>query len=259
MSDCYRPLIEGMRWSYSRIKAYEDCRYRFFLKYIEGCSDKDQFYASYGSFMHKLLERFYLGLLTKDEMLNEFLMCFSDEVKGQRPSEKIISSYISDGISYLKSFEPLPYKTLAVEEKIELDIDGIPFVAILDYVGEKDGKLYIVDNKSRKLKPRSGRKKPTQSDNELDDMLRQLYIYSAAVKQKFGRLPDYLCFNCFRNGNLIVEKFDESKYEEAIEWVKETVRKIEDTDNFYPHREFFSCKYICGVCDECCYNEMEYD
>ena len=31
------------------------------------------------------------------------------------------------------------------------------------------------------------------------------------------------------------------------------IEDIKDADDFYPNREFFSCYYICGVSDECCY------
>ena len=78
----YRPLIEDMTWSYSRIKCFEDCPYRFYLKYISRCKEIPQFYASYGSFMHKLIEEFYKGIITKEEMLTKFLFGFQENVIG---------------------------------------------------------------------------------------------------------------------------------------------------------------------------------
>ena len=33
---CYAPLIDDMTWSYSRVKSFEDCPYKWFLKYIVG-------------------------------------------------------------------------------------------------------------------------------------------------------------------------------------------------------------------------------
>lgn len=52
----YAPLIDDMVWSYSRIKAFEDCPYRWYLKYIKKFHGKDMFFSSYGTFMHKLIE-----------------------------------------------------------------------------------------------------------------------------------------------------------------------------------------------------------
>lgn len=249
----YRPLIEDMTWSFSRIECFNDCPYRWFLRYIKKYPETPQFYSSYGSFMHKLIEQYYKGEITKDEMQIKYLFDFHKEVQGTRPQEGTVKKYIDAGLEYLKAFEPFPFNMIAVEKKVEFEIDGIPFVGYIDYLGEKDGEYYIVDNKSRDLKPRSGRTNPTVKDKELDDMLRQLYLYAAAIKQEYGKFPKALCFNCFKAGTFIVEEFNEDAYNEAITWVKKCVEDIKDADDFYPNREFFGCYYICGVSDECCY------
>lgn len=252
----YLPLIEDMVWSYSRIESFNDCPYRFFLKYISKCKDADKFYASYGSFMHKLIENYYRGILSKDEMLTEFLTGFSKNVKGTRPQESTVQKYIRCGVEYLKGFQPFKYPMVEVEKRVEFEIEGLKFVGYIDYLGEENGEYYIIDNKSRDLKPRSNREKPTVKDKELDSMLKQLYIYSAAVKQEYGKFPKALCFNCFKSGVFIEEPFREEAYNEAISWVKRSVADIKSTDDFYPNREFFSCYYICGVSDDCVYDQM---
>lgn len=252
----YRPLIEDMTWSYSRIGAFEDCPYKFFLRYIKEYKECDRFYASYGSFMHKLIENYYLGFMSKEEMLETFVTGFSTHVKGDRPKGTIVENYIRCGVDYLKSFEPFPYEMDAVEERIEFEIAGIKMVGVIDFRGHIGDDIYIVDNKSRNLKPRSGKGKPTKNDEELDLMLRQLYLYAAAVKQKYGRYPKALCFNCFKNGEFIVEPFDENACNDAIGWAVKTIEEIKDCDDFHPNLEYFLCTFLCGVSDECEYNEM---
>lgn len=252
----YLPLIEDMVWSYSRIESFNDCPYRFFLKYISKCKETDKFYASYGSFMHKLIENYYKGILSKEDMVTEFLTGFSANVKGVRPQESTVQKYIKCGVDYLSGFQPFKYPMVDVEKRVDFEIDGLKFVGFIDYLGLQDGEYYIIDNKSRDLKPRSNRAKPTVKDKELDTMLRQLYIYSAAVKQEYGKFPKALCFNCFKSGVFIEEPFKEEAYLEAVEWVKKSVKEIKETDEFYPNREFFSCYYICGVNEDCIYDEM---
>lgn len=249
----YRPLIEDMVWSYSRIKSFHDCPYRWFLKYIKHMRERPQFYASYGSFMHKLLEGYYKGELTKEEMQIKFLFDFSKEVQGARPQESTVKKYIQLGTKYLEDFEPFPFRTLGVEQKVVSSVGGYPFIGFIDYLGEKDGNLYVVDNKSRDLKPRSKRPNPTVKDQELDDMLRQLYLYAGAVKEDYGCFPEALCFNCFKTNTFIVEPFHKSAYDEAVHWAKSSIEDIADTEEFTPRLDFFSCKYICGLNDECCY------
>ena len=240
----YRMIADGFVWSYSRIECFCDCPYRFFLKYFAGVKEKPLFYSSYGSFMHKLIEQYYKGTLTKDEMVTKFLTDFSKEVRGTRPQESTVTKYIQCGCEYLRSFQPFRFKMIDIEKRVEFNIDGIPFVGFIDYLGEEDGELVIVDNKSRDLKPRSKRAKPTLKDQELDSMLKQLYIYSAAVKQEYGKFPKLLCFNCFRTGTFIEEPFNEDAYNAAIEWAKKQVEDIKDADDFYPQIDYFSCNFI---------------
>lgn len=203
--------------------------------------------------MHKIIQLYYDGVLSKAEMLTYYLLNFKSNVSGNRPKESIVASYIESGKNYLINFKPFPFNTVAVEERINFQIDGIPFVGIIDYLGEKDGEYYIVDNKSRKLKPRSKREKPTINDLELDEMFKQLYIYSEAVKQKYGKYPVALCFNCFLNGNFIVEEFSEQKFEDAKSWIIETIHKIENSESFDEEENVFACSYLCGVHDDCEY------
>ena len=253
----YTPLIEDMTWSYSRINCFEDCRYKWFLKYIGKYKEEPQFYASYGRFMHKLIEKFYKGKISKEDMLMEFLLGFSDEVQGDRPSEAIVQSYIEKGINYLSSFTEFPSEMVAVEDRINFDIDGIPFVAAIDYIGKRDDGFVIIDNKSRELKPRSSGRRYLKSDELLDEMLKQLYIYSAAVKHKYGEFPKKLCFNCFKNGVFIEEDFNPDRYAEIINWVINEIGYIKQSgdEDFYPNIDYFFCRYLCGYSKDCCYFE----
>ena len=182
-----------------------------------------------------------------------FLMDFKENVQGERPMASTVNKYIKQGTEYLSTFNVFPYNKVGVEDEIQFDIGGVPFIGYIDYLGEKDGEYYIVDNKSRDMKPRSKRAKPTIKDMELDKMLRQLYIYSAGVKSKYGKFPKALCFNCFRTGVFISEVFNEQKYHESIEWALKTIEEIKGTNIFNPNVDFFTCKYICGLNEDCCY------
>ena len=75
----YKPLIDDMVWSFSRADSYGSCPHRWYLRYIRRCKEKDKFYATFGSFMHKLIERYYNGDLAKEEMLTSFLKDFKKE------------------------------------------------------------------------------------------------------------------------------------------------------------------------------------
>lgn len=254
--EIYYPLIHDMTWSYSRISTFDQCPYKFFLKYISDSREVPMFYAEFGSFIHRILEGFYKGELTKDEMLMTFLTDFSSEVKGDRPSAEIVGKYIQKGSEYLRGFEPFPYKMLEVEKRIDFELNGRRFVGFIDYLGEdSDGGLIIVDNKSRDLKPRSNRKKPTLKDAELDEMLKQLYVYSYGIQEEFGRAPKKLCFNCFKAGVFIEEDFNEVARDDAFRWAFKTIEEIEEEEDFDPSLDYFYCNFLCEVHDDCVYHE----
>lgn len=258
MSDVsYRPLIEDMTWSYSRIKCFDDCPYRFFLTYIYGADERPMFYASYGSFMHKLLEQYYKGELTKEEMQTKYLLDFRNSVRGERPKESTVYNYIRHGAAYLGNFEPFRCTPYAVEERLDFSVRGEKFTGFSDLVGinEENGELWLIDHKSRDLKPRSKRKKPTLSDTELDEYLRQLYLYSVPIKDRFGKYPDRLIFNCFRTNTVISEPFSEQALNETLDWAKSKIEEIKDAEDFHPYIDYFQCRYICGVSHECCFCE----
>lgn len=255
----YKPLIQDMTWSYSRIKAFTDCPYRWYLKYIRYPEEngKPMFFSDYGSFVHELIAAYYSGEKTADQVHIEYLTGFNDHVLGRAPNDKVFTNYFVSGSQYLRSIQPSENEVVAVEQKVETSVSDIPFVGYIDRIDRnKDGDLLVIDNKSRTLKPRSGKTKPTKADEELDDYLLQLYIYSSFVKDKYGMFPCQLCFNCFRNGTFIVEPFLPEKYEAALKWVSDMVAIIEEEKDFRPDMEYFKCRYLCEMNDRCDYYRL---
>lgn len=255
----YTNIIDDMKWSYSRIGTYHQCPYQFLLHYIYKEEEEPMFFSDYGSFMHELIAKHLSDGTESDDLIIKYLTNFRKQVACKAPNEKIFESYFDKGAEYLSSMESelMSWKPIAVEEKYDFKIGDKKFIGIVDLVCENsDGDLVIIDHKSHQLKPRSGRVKPTKSDEELDEYLRQLYLYCIPVKKKFGKFPEWLVFNCFRNdeGNrFIVEKFDKEKFDEAKQWVVDSIEEIRQEDEWGADEEFWKCRYICGLHDKCEY------
>lgn len=249
----YLPIIENMVWSYSRISCFDQCPYHFFLRYIYGEEEENKFYTSYGSYIHTLIERYYRGELKKEELPEEFLLGFSNHVKGNRPAGTTVTKYIQRGLEYFTNFTEFKYEMVGVEEKIFFHLGGYKFIGFIDYLGKDGDDFVIIDNKSRELKPRSKRAKPTQKDIELDEMLKQLYLYAFGVKEKYGKYPTKLCFNCFKNNVFIEEEFNEDKLNEVIEELLTSIELIKQCDDFTPNNDFFFCRELCGNSGACVY------
>lgn len=233
-------LVSTMTWSYSRLKAYEDCPYAWYLKYLECEQGESNFFAEYGSLIHKILEQFYTGKMKRTEMLPYYLQHFYTDIQHFAPTDAIYWNYYRQGMNYLCEFIPISRQIAAVEQKVEFELDGRPFCGFVDLRCERNGEC-VVDHKSRTLSPRSTRKKPTQSDKELDSYLRQLYLYSVSQK------PDWLMFNCFRSGQVIQEKFNEDAFERTKEWALKTIFTLENNEDWSPNPDYFKCKYLCDM------------
>lgn len=250
----YEPLIRDMVWSYSRLKSFEDCPYRWYLKYIRFPKGKKKhmFFSDYGVFVHELIADVYSGKRSAQSAGTEYLLKFRSKVIGRAPNQRIFDSYFHDGLNYFRSCQ-VKNRVLSVEDRNEFSVGGLPFLGIIDRLEEdEDGGIILVDNKSRNLKPRSTRKQPTKGDEELDSYLRQLYLYAIPVREKFGRFPKKLCFDCFRSQTRVEEEFLPEKLEETKAWVADTVETIAKEEEFRPNMEFFKCNYLCemqGLCD----------
>lgn len=241
-----------MTWSYSRIRCFEDCPYKFFLTYIKCYPEEQRFFASFGSFVHVILASYLNGELRKDELAQYYILNFQKEVEGKAPSDKIFASYFSGGYDYLRNCPLSPEGTIAVELPVNFELNGHNFTGFVDYVRQEDDALILGDHKSRALKPRSNRKKPTQGDKELDKYYEQLYLYCKPVYELYGKFPDFLEFNCFRAGTVISEPFDKDKYDAVLQKFGEQPDKIADNESWRPSLEFFKCRYLCGknaVCE----------
>lgn len=215
------------------------------------------FYSSYGSFIHKILERYLTGECTADEMVPMFFQEYEEQMIGERPQQSTVEKYIKNAIDFLESFRGFGLTTIAVEKYVEFYIGKVKMCGYIDYIGrDEDGRLYIVDHKARELKQRSKRKKPTQKDVEIDEILRQLYLYSAAIFQESGEYPSYLCINAYRSGEFIKEPFCEEKLHEICASVEREVEAIMDESDFYPKVDYYKCRYLCGYHDTCEYYQM---
>lgn len=253
----YDLTIEAMEWSYSRLSAFEDCPYLWFQRYICEIPGQSKFFAQYGSLMHSILQQYLTGALRKDELVSYFLSHFVTDISDKAPSHKLHMNYLEQGRQYLKTLSFPARKVIKVEDKMMFQFAGHPFIGFLDLLSEDEhGKLYITDHKSRALKPRSNRKKPTLGDIELDKYLRQLYIYASAVYQMYGRYPDYLEFNCFRTGTWICEPFKEERLDEVEVWATKLIDEITATNDWHANLDFWFCKQLCDVATECEYEEF---
>lgn len=252
----YGYLIEGMTWSFSRIGSYLDCPYRFLLKYVLCRPQKEEmFFTDYGVLVHELIADCLKGKYKKEDMPALYAERFDSEIKSPAPSQNIYDKYREDGARYFDRFD-FPYEDiLAVEKKVKFEVGRYKFTGVIDCLASDDGRLVLVDHKSRTLQPKSGKNPPLKRDAEVDEYFRQLYLYCKPVFETYGRFPDRLELNCFRNGNLISEPFDHDKYDDTLRFFSKTIDEIVARSDWPPSVDAFACKNLCEMSGECEYCE----
>ena len=246
----YSAIIDGMTWSYSRIQCFESCPYSFLLKYIMHAKQGRLFFSEFGKLIHQIIGMSLGGFLDKSDAVEYYCQKFPACTKCGVPNKNISESYFKSGLAYIKTMQ-LPTEPLMIEQRGDFEIDGRQFVGIIDCAYLDNGITVLQDHKSHDLKQRSGREKPTKGDVELDRYLRQLYIYSILFKDKTGKYPGVLRFNCYRTQTEISEKFDPEVLETVSKWATQTVEQIIDNDDWSPNIDYWKCRYLCDVNSEC--------
>lgn len=241
-----------MNWSYSRLSSFDDCKYGWYLKYIKHVnSGQPKFFATYGSFVHKVLELYLSGKLTKDQVVDYYIEHYDDAVKGSAPSEKIETGFFERSLQYLQTIDFPFHNIIATEKQVHFEVDGYKFVGFIDVLAQTGKRLHMVDHKSHGLRNRSGRKFQTQYDKELDRYLRQQYLYSIPIKEQYGKYPATLNFNCYRFNRFITQKFNPDSLNNVKYWAVGQINAIREQREWQPNPDPFRCTYICDSSQHC--------
>ncbi len=252
----YDWIIDDMMFSYSRITSFEQCNYGWLLDYILHEEKENSFFSEYGSFMHKIIADILTGQLDKEDAPLYYMRHYAENVLTPATSDSLGAKYYTTGLDYLRHFE-FPHKNIVgVEEVVKFNINDIPFIGYVDVISEENGELIITDHKSHDLSPFSKKypAKKTKGDLELESYLRQLILYAYGVKQKYGKYPVALEFNCFKSGNYITVPFNEDWVEPTLKWASESIEHIRNENEWKPTIDYFYCKNLCdmrGVCEYC--------
>ena len=250
----YSHLTREMTWSFSRITAFQSCPYSFYLKYIALADSQKQFFSSYGKLIHSILEKYLSGKLAKHELPLYYLSHFFTEVPKDAPSQKIYWDYFNDAQKHalLVSFSNLIVQK--IEYKMSFSLEGYPFVGFADLIARnQENQLVLMDHKSKILTQSKRSGKPSKDAQQI---LRQLYLYSAPIQNEFGQLPDVLSINCYRANQILNYPFDHQEFENTKEWALQSIEEIHSNRDWQPKIQPFKCRYICDVNHHCDYYQL---
>lgn len=229
--------IQKMTWSFSRLRAYDQCPEMFYRSYILHESRQENAFNQYGTFCHSIYERFFKGDLFSFECGSVFRREWALYVTEEFPSfskKDMEADWFEAAEKSFDSLEDLPefLHVIGVEYPVSVNLSlgsrTLPFRGIVDLIllDTRDGSVHIVDHKSH-ARFRSVREKNAYA--------RQLYLYAYALREN-GVISQNalrsLSFHLFRAG--CVETFDPSqeKEEEAISWAFDVYDRAVSDESF---------------------------
>lgn len=253
-------------FSFSQLQSFSECPYSFYLQKIERSPDMvSNAFASQGTLIHDLLDRWAKGELTKEQLPAEYARRYPLEVVESWPRMLAAKGYAQKafdiGLDYFTHFDEFAgYRVLATEERFKIEVAGRPFVGVMDMLIEDvaTGDLIVLDHKSKSL---AAFKKAE------DEMYRQQYLYSKFVFEKYGKYPDRLMFNLFKEGGMKKERpFDPQAYEATLAWAGEQMTKMEAYDfvdwlvtkDVPEGKPDFFCTELCSCRKICPNGQMKY-
>lgn len=258
----YTNEINDMKWSYSRLTSFEHCKYEFYLNYI--VHDDDQylsegnFYAEVGIYVHEILAKIFSGELTPEQASEYYVENFDDNIfyktkpsTMQKTYETCADYFANVSFDWLKN-----YDILGVEMEINFELEGYKFVGYIDLLvrDKRDGKIVVIDNKSSAYPFRLDGKVKARSQRDFEKYKKQMYLYSYGVEQMYGETPKEITWNHFKDGGKFATiKFNQKEYEKSIDWLLDTIHKIEKEEEFPPSQDYFYCNNICNFRNSCEY------
>lgn len=279
-----------MRYSFSRLSAFWQCSYQYYLEYIKTpykckkCGDirklpkgspppklcikcdgsefekvvkENNAFAEYGSFVHELLEKYALGEFAEYELLDRYEDEYPIYVNEEFPYNQYVDladSYYNAAYAYLENFDGFDY-LIPNYEILGVEKHFVLEFDSFEFQGYIDLILKDPDDNIIIVDHKS--KKTFKNKKERKEYARQLYLYSRYIKEVYGKFPTMLIFNHFRTGTPCVIYFKENEYNEAIEWAKNTVKAIESHKYWEGdvHIDDFYCNELCSYRNVCEYKE----
>lgn len=244
-------------YSYSRLSAYEACPLKYRYAYVDRLEPErlpESVEAFMGKRVHEALNKLYSGLMRSRTSTLEDLIAFYDEAWDMNWNDGVeavkkdakLEDYREQGRrclrDYFSRYAPFDDKTLGLEMKLYIKMDGYRLIGYVDRVAFNAGHLEIHDYKA-------SRRVPPPSFFEED---RQLAIYQMGIQDMWkltGRMD--LVWHYLIQG----VEVRSARTPEMLEAIKsstvELIRRIERAE-----REYDFPAVVSGLCPWCEYRYL---
>ena len=254
--------LDKMIWSFSRVNSLSQCKYAWYLQYIEENESMPNAYAQFGTICHETLEKYLkeeLDMFTVSEYYQEH---YADYVTCDFPANKYADlgqKAYESGLEYFNNinFDFDRYEVLGVEQEVYFKVGKYPFHGFIDaiYRDKETGELILRDHKTSSFKYlKDGSVSKTNAQHFLD-FKRQEYLYCIPLIEKYGKV-DWLTWNMIRDQREIRIPFNQEEFKEAQEWCIKTIEEAEQEILWLPDvSSSYFCNTICNQRNICTYKQ----
>jgi len=255
-------IVDNIRYSYSSLSSFENCKYGWKLTYIDVMPRVSNFFAEYGLLIHECNEKYFRGELDSFELSSYYLNNYDKFVKSYPPEYPagMAERYKTAGLEFYDnfSFNRYEYDIINVESKLDFELaPNIIFTARPDLVlrSKETGKVALYDYKSSapfRIDKYSGLEKT--DTKKLEGYYKQMFLYTYALRKVKDISLDEITLWFTRPSRFVTIPWDEEKEKKAVDWALKIIKRIKTTENFeYNNSNKYFCDNLCGVRDFCEY------
>lgn len=220
-------LMKDQVFSYSRLKLFEGCPFRWYLKYVENHEEGDSMPLMLGKAVHKAIEEKLLGKSDKEALLQGW---------------KEVDYYAIDLVEYETLFQRAnvvrgdalrPNTEVEKHFTLPLNGEGSPKLqGFIDMVQQVFGTYSFTDWKSNRLKY-----------EPMDNMQLALYAWALSIIYNVPQVTGTLFFLRFFKDNVKSQLFTKVEMEEARSWALDLANEIQANleKHFLQHMPLEEC------------------
>ena len=242
------------QYSHSKLSTFEDCKYKYKLRYIDNIrfESKKAAHLVLGTVVHETLEKLYKDLKFKklnslDELKEFFNDCwgknYTSDVINPKEKEGITQDhfkrmawgYVENYYNEYKPFDSLTILGLETQDKLRLR-NGSLYDIRIDKLACKGSTYFVIDYKTNlSIKDQS------EADED-----RQLAMYAHWVKKKFSDAKNVvLLWHMLAFNKEVKSTRSDSELRELEDSVIKLIKEIESTRDFptSPKKNCVYCEY----------------
>lgn len=221
-------MVKAYAYSPSRLNVYQTCARRYYYQYVIKVPTRRQAEQSVGISLHGALEEVQqAGGLAATGMEGALALLLerwesegfddaAEEAAARAQAQKLLTAY-------LERHGEGPGRPVLVEAKLQAEMDGVPFLGIVDRVDRlPDDSYELIDYKS-------GR------DRGITPAIRQqLAIYRHLVKERLGAYPAQVAIHHLAANTRIAVDLSPGEWDAVLVEAVESARAIEAEERFDP-------------------------